>query len=170
MGRIRLLHRPGAGPALGGNGHRRWIRIAIAFFVLFVLALILPGFFEWALIVMFLFGLCLILLTYSLARAIRAEVEILKAARDGDEATVSHFLAGQPRTIKSSDKDGNTLLHWAVKNGQLSLIELLLYVGADPEARNRLGQRPIDLAVKPGVRNLLLNWEKSIDRSKLRSP
>jgi len=169
MWRLRLLHLPGADPGLTTTGHRRWIRILIAFFVLFVLALVLPGFIEWALIVMFLFGLCLILLTYSLARAVRAEIEILRAARDGDEAKVSHFLAGQPRSIKVSDRDGNTLLHWAVKNGQLSLIELLLFVGADPEARNRLGQRPIDLAVKPGVRNLLLNWEKSIDRSKLRS-
>ncbi|MBU1740808.1 MAG: ankyrin repeat domain-containing protein [Proteobacteria bacterium] len=170
MWRLRLLHLPGTDPGLRNGGRRRWIRTLIVFFVLFVLALVLPGFIEWALIVMFLFGLCLILLMYSLGRAIRAEIEIIKAAKAGDEAAVSLFLAGQPRTIKASDKDGNTLLHWAVKNGHLALIELLLFVGADQEAKNRLGQRPIDLAVKPAARNLLLNWEKTIDRSKLRSP
>jgi ankyrin repeat protein len=131
----------------------------LAFILLGILTILSPGLFQWLLIVLLFFGLCLIVLMRSLGKAFEAEERIVEAARTGDETLVAAVLADHPRAIRVRDKRGDTLLHLAARAGNRDLIELLVFVGADPGATNPLGQTPADVARSEGVRQLLYTWE-----------
>ncbi len=48
--------------------------------------------------------------------------------------------------VSHTDNEGNTALHLASSNGQLSILEALLKAGANPEACNHCGKTPLILA------------------------
>ncbi len=52
--------------------------------------------------------------------------------------------------ITAADKDGNTALHLAVKEGNVELVNRLITNGADINAQNRLGETAVYLAVHRG--------------------
>jgi ankyrin repeat protein len=47
----------------------------------------------------------------------------------------------------AKDSSGNTLLHYAAKEGNLDLIELLIKEGADIDAKNNDNKIPFELAL-----------------------
>lgn len=53
------------------------------------------------------------------------------------------------------DKEGNTPLHLAASNDQLSAVQILLMHGANPEAINLLGKKPLDYTKLPELISLL---------------
>lgn len=60
-----------------------------------------------------------------------------------------YYNQGKP-WITAADKDGNTALHLAVKEGNFELVNRLIINGADINAQNRLGETPVYLAVHRG--------------------
>ena len=52
--------------------------------------------------------------------------------------------------VGARDRDGDTALHGAAKNGEVGMIQLLLDKGADPNARNNQGGTPLMWAVVYG--------------------
>ena len=63
------------------------------------------------------------------------------------EKHYEHRLATEETLPTQRDDNQNTLLHLAVQHHCRQLARALLDQGADPNARNKWGQRPIDLAV-----------------------
>lgn len=51
-------------------------------------------------------------------------LELLSAARDGDESVVKRLLE-QGAEVNSRDRSGLTPLHHAARNGHIAVIELL---------------------------------------------
>src|ERR1700728_1751246 len=70
----------------------------------------------------------------------------------------ANTLAGADGRV-SSDPDGTTPLHWAVRHDDLKTADALIKAGADVKAANRYGVTPIALAAMNGnaamIRKLL---------------
>lgn len=60
---------------------------------------------------------------------------------------------------------GNTALHYACLFERTKHAELLLEYGAQPEARNEHGQRPLDLVPRDAVRSTKLYFKRIFDVS-----
>jgi hypothetical protein len=158
--RFKLLNLPGRTAGLHYGHYRRWLLVWLVFILVAVLAALSPGLFQWLLIVVLFFGLCLIVLMRSLGRAFEAEERIIEAVQTGNEVLVASILADHPRAIRVRDKSGDTLLHLAARIGDRDLIELLLFVGAHPGAVNARGQTAADVARSEGTRQWLYTWER----------
>ena len=74
---------------------------------------------------------------------------LLDAARQGDRGTVRALLK-QRADVKTTEPDGTTALHWAVRADDLEMAQLLVRAGADVNAANRFGVTPISLAATNG--------------------
>lgn len=61
---------------------------------------------------------------------------ILKAAKNGDTEQVKELLAENAALLSVTDADGSTLLHFAAWKGHPELVDFLLGIGADVNARN----------------------------------
>jgi hypothetical protein len=64
--------------------------------------------------------------------------DLLTAIQRHKFDTVVEFIDA-PQALTTTNKDGDTALHLAVRRGNGFLVELLLAYGADPEAVNRQG-------------------------------
>ena len=74
------------------------------------------------------------------------------------------FSLSKGLNINAQDKEGNTILHYAVGKVQLgnnNLIKVLLEKGADASIVNNKKKTPIDISVKP-YKQLLIEKEKNI--------
>ena len=78
-----------------------------------------------------------------------AESALVRAVQAGDHATV-RALVKQPATVKATEPDGTTALHWAARGGDALALDLLIKAGADVNARTRYGVTPLTLAVRAG--------------------
>ena len=65
--------------------------------------------------------------------------EIIKAAKNGQVATLKELLTADPALINARDKDGSTPLHCATWKGQQEVVALLIKAGADVNAHNENG-------------------------------
>ena len=66
---------------------------------------------------------------------------------NGNANYIGYVMATGFRSINYQEPyNGDTGLHWAVKNGNLEMIEQLLIYRADPEIKNRLGYFPMHYA------------------------
>jgi len=50
--------------------------------------------------------------------------------------------------INSKDSSGNTVLHYAAKQGDASLVSLLISMGANKAVRNIASESPADIALR----------------------
>ncbi len=71
------------------------------------------------------------------AKAPNPAKEILKAAKSGAAGRVKELLDQDATLISARDTDGSTPLHCATWKGQQAVVELLLRLGADVNARNQ---------------------------------
>jgi len=77
------------------------------------------------------------------------DLELLEAARKGDQAAVRSLLQ-QRADVNAAQPDGSTALAWAVHRDDLDMAELLIRAGANVNAENGLGVTPLSLACANG--------------------
>ncbi len=78
------------------------------------------------------------------------EAPVADAAMRGDAAAVRALLEGGA-DVNTAQGDGMTALHWAAQNGDVDIAGLLIYAGANLEARTRLGEfTPLLVAARVG--------------------
>ena len=72
-----------------------------------------------------------------------------KAATTGDELSMKLFLSQKQakHIINRKNVLGSSPLHNAAHNGHLNCVHLLLACGADPEAVDNFGYKPLDVAL-----------------------
>ncbi len=76
---------------------------------------------------------------------------LVEAARAGDDARANALLAEQPRAdLNQTSSDGTTALHWAVYRNDASLVDRLLALGANANAKNDYGSTPLSEAAVIG--------------------
>lgn len=84
---------------------------------------------------------------------------LVDAARTGDWSAVRSLVAANRSTVNSTDIDGTTPLHWAIRAGEAEIVDILLRAGANATAQDRLGVTPLYLAAAIGdgatIRKLL---------------
>jgi ankyrin repeat protein len=62
--------------------------------------------------------------------------------------SVKQLLLKDPDSVKYRSKDGRSALHWAYEYNHIDLVELLKAAGADENALDLQGHRPIDMLDK----------------------
>ncbi len=104
-----------------------------------------------------------------------SEAAFLATVAGGDDEAVGHLIDEDGTRLHIRSSDGHTPLHLAVVNGHLSLARLLLQRGADREAVDGQGQKPLYTAAQLGADEtvkLLLSFDanvESFNRAKLLS-
>lgn len=80
---------------------------------------------------------------------------VADAAMAKDRETVKTLLKNGA-DVNASQGDGMTALHWAARNGDLELTQMLLYAGANVKATTRLGSyTPLMMAADQGHANVI---------------
>lgn len=72
------------------------------------------------------------------------------AAAHGDLDALRKFLQKNPQNMEEKDELGFTPLAWAAEAGQKDSAELLLSLGANPNATTKAGRHPLDWAASAG--------------------
>ena len=85
---------------------------------------------------------------------VASQAELLWAAAKGDMMGVIHMLS-RGLDPNGGDYDERTPLHLAAVEGHTRVVRFLLGQGANPEAKDRWGRRPIDESSHPEIRALL---------------
>lgn len=78
-----------------------------------------------------------------------SERAVLKAAKQGDLATLRRLVAADAALLGARDKDGSTPLHCAAWKGHVEAVQLLLGAGADVGAKSsndHYGDTPLHAA------------------------
>ena len=72
-----------------------------------------------------------------------------------------------PDKASLAEEVGDTVLHCAVKNGDADLVELLIWLGCDPNVTDRKGNTPIETAKKSGMYSdpMRIAFEKAASHS-----
>ena len=92
-------------------------------------------------------GLTLSLLLTGASAAVKP---VIDAASDGDTDSLRQLLR-DGADVNEAQGDGMTALHWAADRGDLAMVEVLIYAGANVEAGTRIGNyRPLHIASRNG--------------------
>ncbi len=90
------------------------------------------------------------LATLALLAAPAPDAPVADAAMRGDGASVEALLQ-RGADVNAAQGDGMTALHWAARNGDVQIAEMLLYAGARTESVTRVGEyTPLLVAAKAG--------------------
>lgn len=80
---------------------------------------------------------------------------LFDAAQNADLQTLQHAVEYEGQNFRERDADGNTLLHYAVRAGDLAKAAYLTdYLALDPLDANLSGVTPLDLALQNGFAEL----------------
>ncbi len=75
----------------------------------------------------------------AVVEAVGKPAPLVEAAHANDDAKATALLAAQPHPdVNQKTSDGTSALHWAVYHNDMSLIDRLLTLGADVNAKKRL--------------------------------
>src|SRR5215831_16703727 len=74
---------------------------------------------------------------------------VVDAARQRDTSALRKLL-DQHADVNAPAPDGGTALHWAAYHDDADMAELLLSAGANANAANRYGVRPLSIAAGNG--------------------
>jgi ankyrin repeat protein len=66
-----------------------------------------------------------------------AQKQVIRAAKNGDIATVRTLIEADPGLLDARDTDGSTPLHCASWKGHIEVVNVLLDLGAEVNARNQ---------------------------------
>jgi len=83
------------------------------------------------------------------AAAQAAWVQMVKAAKSGDECSFEEALAHNP-VIMQADAWGCTPLHFAAVGGSIAIASKLLELGADVDALDAIDEAPLHIAARTG--------------------
>lgn len=72
--------------------------------------------------------------------------EAALAASQGDLEKVKSTISKKPQIINSYDKSGKTILHTAIINGHLNVVDYLITNGTDVNMKDKDGNSPLKLA------------------------
>ncbi len=89
--------------------------------------------------------------------------EIYAAAVFGKYDRVRAILATNPEAVHARDRFGFTPLHGVAGEDHPDMIALLIFAGADADARNGMGHTPLHLAANPGVVQTLVEAGANVD-------
>src|SRR5919198_476779 len=92
---------------------------------------------------------CCALVLVGTAYVHAAGSELADAAMRGNRDAVRSLLAGRA-DVNGRQVDGTTALHWAVRNDDAEMTDMLIRAGANVSAANREGVRPLQLAALNG--------------------
>ncbi len=88
--------------------------------------------------------------TMSTLSAAPSDSPVADAAMHRDAAAVKALLT-EGGDVNAAQGDGMTALHWAARNGDVDLVQMLVYAGANVQATTRLGgYTPLHMAAKDG--------------------
>ena len=76
--------------------------------------------------------------------------DIFTACREGNAKFVRQFLENIENDLNEGDDHGFTPLHWACREGQMVIYQMLIARGARVSARNDGGDTPLHLACSHG--------------------
>jgi ankyrin repeat protein len=80
-------------------------------------------------------------------RCLPQYMAIIEAVAGGDIAAVRFLIEKNPHLVECRGSlEDYTPLHWAAKEGNIEIAQLLMSKGANPMAKDRSGHTPIDLA------------------------
>ncbi len=82
--------------------------------------------------------------------------ELISAIKARSRAAVEKIVKSSPDAAKGVDAGGSTPLHHAAAFATPAIMKVLLEAGADIEAKNRFGQRPLHWAFADAARTALL--------------
>ena len=91
------------------------------------------------------YGLLILLLSSAGPAIAAADERLVEAVRSGDYAT-ARALVEAGGDVDTPEADGTTALHWAVRQDQAGITNLLLHAEADANTANRYGMTPLLLA------------------------
>ncbi len=93
--------------------------------------------------------------------------EIFDAVKNNDLSKVKTLVEKDVSIINLKDKSGNTLLHEAAYGGSLTIVEFLIFKGADINSGNTVLDTPLHLAISNGRDDVaILLIEKGADLNK----
>eukprot|EP00795_Rhopilema_esculentum_P000581 gene581-10269_t len=81
--------------------------------------------------------------------------DIYSAARDGNVRFVRQWLDNVENDLNQGDDHGFTPLHWACREGQMVIFEMLVARGGRLNAKNHGGDTPLHLASAHGRRDIV---------------
>ena len=79
--------------------------------------------------------------------AVKNDVRLIDAAKNGDAAAVRTYLKGKPN-VNVRYPDGSTALHWAAHRSDADLVKLLIKAGADVNSADDLGTTRLNLPAR----------------------
>ena len=80
-----------------------------------------------------------------------ADYDAFAATALADTNRAQKLLAADKKVVLARDRDGQTVLHWAVLNDEPAFTSFWLEAGASPAATNFAGQTPLHVAATKGL-------------------
>ena len=71
-----------------------------------------------------------------------------------DREAILNLLTGKGIDLNNKNNDGDTLLHWAIKENRRGTLARLIEKGADLNTTNKDGDTPLHLTIKKGCTNI----------------
>jgi ankyrin repeat protein len=82
-----------------------------------------------------------------------------------DTQKMAAILIESGADVNQATKNGNTILHMAVKENAHQWVKFLMKCGADLEAKNEAGKKPIDLSTCEEMTKTIISLKNAIEQA-----